>query len=495
MRVNFDFWRKHVLYSILLGYGVFANVGLILALTGQFQAAYLRLFSILVLIASWKTIANHLRLAVRLPQFMGSGRVLAASLFRENAFPKALTVLWLAVNLFIVFVPITGTDAKVYHVPIIFDVISTGQANFRPDIRYYHELPILAEIFYAVPTAIFNETAAPFVFQVLMYGALFLFILLFHNFLAQRLRHKFLAAASPLFLLSLFDLQREIFHGGYIDVFVFLFGLASTLLLLENTTRPELRRRELWLSAVLASIAVSMKYIALFFLAVNCIFLTVRFLRERTGIWALLKIAAIYLLIVFAVSGYWYIRNVFWFGNPVYPMFSSEEFRTSVGWFAMARTPLNFVLFPFYRFGSWFSDPLETSSHLVVFGYFALLYLLLAVFIFIRKHIGMAALLLFAFIELYLAFAFFTTHQIRFMLPALLMLGPLLALLLDRLYCLARERFGDRNYQRLTKVSMASANIFFLLMFLANFHYFHIRFLYTGGIYTREQYIGSIGSQ
>lgn len=481
---------KRAVYPVLIGYAVFANAGLILALAGLFNPAALRITFFAALLFSARTILSHIRVFARL----NFARQNLGGPFAEYPFWKGLIALWLFINLFIVFVPITGWDARDYHLPIINDIIAKGRADFTTAIPSYHYLPVLAEIFYAVPIAVFGEAGAPYVFQFLMYSVLPLLAALVYDFLRDRLADRRLALAAPLLILSLFDFQREIMHAGYIDVLVFVFAVASTLLLIEAAAERRIRAGELVLSAVFLGVALSMKYLALFSLATNGILLVVFSWRSRYGIGWLVRRGSVYVLILAAIAGYWYVRNAVWFANPVYPMFSSSEFTGAVENLIAERTPLNFLAFPFARFGRWFFDPDETSSRLVPLAYFGALYVLLPLALALRRRLRAAEVFLLLAVGLWLFFSFLTSHQIRFLLPAVLLLVPLLVLLTDGILEAIRER-RVRVGSALRRLTAGVLGVLFIATFLGNFHYFQIRFLYAFGIYTEEQYIGSIGSQ
>lgn len=488
---------RQSIYSLMVGYGFLAFTGFLLALFGFFYAFYLRFVFLLVFISSAETVASHLKFLIYIVRTRSLHQVLAflKALFRENTLLKVIIALWLLANLIIVFVPITATDTLAYHLPIMFDIITKGKATFSPGFRYYDTIPVLVEILYAVPMVVFHNMTAPFVFQVLQYGVLALFLLLFHDFLRNRVTHKILLPAASILVLSLFNFQREIMHGGYIDVFIFLFGMASTLLILDNTEKTKINRSEFYLSAVMVGLALNMKYLGFFFLILNYAIFGIYSLVKKTPFIAILKDVTRYSLIVIPIAGYWYVRNFFWYGNPVYPMFSDPEFSHSIGWLIIDRTPLNFLIFPFYRFAARFNDPKNSSSELLVFIYFALVYALFLFFIKMKKRPPLITVLMFLFLEAYLGFSFLFSHQIRFMLPVLLMLPLLLVLLIDEVGSFIKYRAGQYAGICIRKLSLGALYAFALFVFFGNFHYFHVKFLYALGVYVEPYYIIKLGSQ
>ena len=508
---------RRVGYRILIGYGLFGLIGLATALAGFFSAPYLRSAAVLVVVLSLPAIRQQisfLRGAFALKRIARWGRAATG-----HHFLACVIVLWLVLNLSVVFVPVTGWDALDYHLPIITDLIREGHITFSPDIPRYADFPVLAEITYAVPMVIFGNTpapdtpsvfppdaplrsrihllngeAAPFVFQVMQYGALVLFLLLVYDFLRRRIKNGIFIFMPLLLILGMFDLQREVMHGGYIDVVMFLFGLASTLLLIDAVIDRRMSWRVVAISAALVGFALAMKYLALFFLAINAVFFVIAARRMQGGFIYFTRRAALYLVIAAAIAGFWYAKNLIWFGNPVYPMFSDGQFESAVGTFVVPRTVGNFFTFPFIVFGQRFVNPDETASRLVVFGCFLLLYVLMALALLFRRS-GTPSMLLLLFTFAYLLFSFAMTHQIRFLLPVLMAMPLALAFLADDLVAYIGERWGagvKGNFLRLTHIAIALVAV---VLILGNIHYFALRLSYATGILSRDQYIGEIGWQ
>ena len=521
MRVDASTGPKRFVYRIFLGYGIFGIFGLLLGLAGLFNAFFLRLFAIIVILASFGTIAAHVRVfAGHVISPLSALASFKRGIFGKHRALKFITVLWLFVNFFIVFVPVTGWDALNYHLPIIANLIEEGRLTFTPAIQYYQRYPVFAEIIYAVPMVIFGNTfapgtpsafppemplgervgifnagAAPFVFQLLQYGMLLLLLVLIYDFLKQRVENKFLLYAVPIFILAISDLQREVMHGGYVDIFVFGFGLAGLFLVLENILAEKINFTELYIAAVLFGMALAMKYTTLLILAIAGLLLVTALFRAGAGVKAAVRHLSAYAAIISLIAGFWYAKNFIWFGNPVYPIFSDSEFARIVGWFIVERTPVNFFLFPFYVFGQWFVNPDETSSRLIVLGYFILVYALLVFLLAWRRTLTVLEACLLFFIEMYLLFSFIFSHQIRFMLPALVLLVIFLVLLADRLYTLIKLRFGERLYYILGRISYAGLVALSLALLLGYIHYFRVRFNYITGNYTEAEYIADIGWQ
>ena len=142
------------------------------------------------------------------------------------------------------------------------------------------------------------------------------------------------------------------------------------------------------MSAIFLGVALSIKYLALFFALSNALFLVVLFYIHRIPFKEISSYILRYALIVVLIAGFWYVKNTVNFSNPVYPMFSSQSFVNNVGTFIMPRNIVNFIKFPFVRYGNLFFSADESSSRLVVLGYYILLYLLSFLLIILRNQLA-----------------------------------------------------------------------------------------------------------
>ncbi len=486
---------KDATYSVILGYGLWGILGFALALAGLFEKTYLYALALLILFLQRKIIASQFGLLLEWKSFLSRIKLYTREIFSENRYLKLLIVVWIFINFFIVFVPVTGYDTKAYHLPIISEMVAQGRVAFDPASPFFNWRAILVETIYAIPIVLFGDSLDPYVFQILQYSALILFLVLLYEFTKPFLKNRFFGIVPILFLLSTMDFQREIMHGGYIDVFVYLFGITSVLLVIESCLSAEIQNKKLSLSAVLLGVALSSKSIALFFALINGLFLTFLFVKNKLSFPRIAGYFMKYSAVALAISGFWYVKNFFLYGNPVYPIFSMPEMQADIARFIMERDFVNFLFFPFYRFGQWFISDIESSSRLVVLAYFALLYVLILFFIARKRIVTVAEVLIFVFIEIYLLLSFYFSHEIRFMLPVLIMIPPLLAVLLDKLFIEIEIMFGQEFKNKAFRIFQGACVFAFTVLFLGNIHYFKVRFLYITSYYSKAEYVLNIGFQ
>ncbi len=494
LRVSFASPTKRFAYALLLGYGAFGITGFVCAWFGVFRAPYLWAFVGVIVLVSSRRIREHARVLFS----SGNRSILLRHIkewFSENRWLKILAVTWVVINISLVFVPLTGHDTLDYHFPVMQDLVKTGKLTFTGAVPSYKFFPVLAEIIYAVPIVLFHETTAPFVFQFLQYIAFVILLMLIYAFVRSRVTYAFLAPVAVLLTLSLMDLEREVMHGGYIDVMVMLFGTASTLLLIDYATDRSLGPRELMLSAILLGVALSMKYSALMFALVNVLFLCVGMFLRKSSFKNFLRGGAWYGIVALLISGFWYLKNTLFFGSPVYPMFSDMGFGASVNSFILPRTFLNFFAFPFFAFGQWFVSDRESSSRLIVLIYFVATYLSLLFLLVRREKITRVTWFLLCYVEFFLVFLFLTSHQVRFLLPPVIALPPLLGLLGESMLNMSLRKKNDSQKSKALRWMRKLSLVAFLILFIGNFHYFQIKFQYLTGSYTKAEYIKEIGGQ
>ncbi|TSC67872.1 MAG: hypothetical protein CEO19_19 [Parcubacteria group bacterium Gr01-1014_73] len=304
LRVELETTTERIAYSIIGGLGTTGAIGLFLAAFGIFTApAIWSVFIVIALLAS-KIIAGDIGTIKRI---LGGGIWFwLKKIFTGATFLKIIIVVWLTTNLLIAFVPLTGHDTLDYHLPIIQDLISSERLTFNQEIELY--LPILGEIIYAIPVAAFGETAAPYVFQIIQFSILILFAAIIFAFTKHWTKTTFLPAAAVIALLAIMPLEREVLHGGYIDVLGFIFSISSLFLVINNVFGGKFSRRQIIFAALLAGFAASVKYTSLFFVGVESIIL----------VWKWRKELIIYLLVAGAAMSPWYVKNAVIFGNPVY---------------------------------------------------------------------------------------------------------------------------------------------------------------------------------
>jgi hypothetical protein len=513
LRVSFDSALERGAYAIITGLGVWGLVGFALAVFGLFTQALLSAAAVLVLILARRDIAAHIR-ALRSFCAPGGAQRAKAYFLSHTGF-KLLILVWLATNAALIFVPLTGHDTLDYHYTII-DGIARNR-GLAPGLSLT-PIPFFGEIVYAVPTALFSDTGTltsgpgernaidgPFAFQLVQWSTMPLLLMVLYGAARRFLRQSFLPFVLVLFVLSLMDLWREVFHGGYIDMLAYLFGAASVLVLfrVSAASRENNKLRDIRCPAVLSAVtlagillgfALAVKYHALFFALAGGALLLAALRSERLSLRAARQTLLVFVLAALLIPSFWYLKNTFTYGNPIYPMFSDSQATNDVSNFLADRSVKNFFAFPYIRYAGWFTSEYESSSRLITFGYFILFALLAPITLLLQKRWSRPTVLaIFLFLALY-TMTFLTSHQHRFLLPSQVFLAFALTFLIDeRFSWLATRRF--RIYPLVRRLAPILLSLVFFVVFLGNIHYFYVRWQYMLGILDTQGYIADIGSQ
>lgn len=483
-KISFIRPAKQIAYSLLVGYATFTFLGFMLSVFGFFSKTNLIVCVAIVLFLNYERIWKDITATKNL----GASKLSKAirNFFHKEKFLKLLVVLWLCSNFIIIFVPLTGGDALTYHIPMMADIIKNGKIVAPiANIADYGYFPAFVEISYAIPTLLFNNTHYPFIFQVLQFASLLLTIFLAVDFTYDRVKEKSLVWILVLAILSIFDLQQVVMDGGYIDSFVTLLGIASTLLTIE-AVEGEFDSSKFYLGAFILGIAISSKYTSLFFIPIN---LFIIFLKNNPFKKLNIKRILAYLSLAFVVSAYWYIRNFIELGNPIFPLFSNKIFGSTIHVFQLERTFLNFIIFPIRLFAEHFFYAWGAYNKLIISIYYIFIYIGIIV-LFIKKKFNRIMLSLLIATETYLFFVFMESHLSRYALPSTIFATILLFFLIDKIYGLVIIKYPT-NHRKIFLLGYVLACVIFIMMLGGNYLYFREKFYFVFGKYSEDQYISS----
>lgn len=207
-------------------------------------------------------------------------------------------------------VPPWAYDALMYHLPGPLKILETGGFSPHPD-NWYVNGPFSIELLFAVGLAFRDDILPKLIHWI--YGALYL---LGTMAFAERWFGRRVAWLAGLVLLGI-PILPMLAGFAYIDLgwatYEFL-GLAALL-----TWRLEDDRRWLPLGGLAIGLALSSKYLGLMGLATFGI-LFFMIAPWRKGFPAVLR-AGLQAIWPMLVALPWYVRNLIWFGNPVFPLY------------------------------------------------------------------------------------------------------------------------------------------------------------------------------
>jgi 4-amino-4-deoxy-L-arabinose transferase-like glycosyltransferase len=243
-------------------------------------------------------------------------RVDLLSLWRDLhalAFPiteqfDRILAIFVALSLVVAFLfaltPPTAWDAQTYHLVEAKQALTRGHIAAPPNILYF-SFPSLVEMLFLAGMVLKGDIASQlihFAFLLLTLGALYALALRFFNPRIAWLSCAILVAVPSLLTVATY---------AYVDLALVFYALASLYAALVGRERGEAR----WfaLAGAFAGLAMGVKYTAVIvpIALVAVLLLSPRSRRPR------LLISFLSFAILFAAP--WYLRNLVFTGNPVYP--------------------------------------------------------------------------------------------------------------------------------------------------------------------------------
>lgn len=203
------------------------------------------------------------------------------------------------------------SDEMAYHFISPAQLASLETWRFNGD--FYPNLPQVFDLFFVLTFALSKTYALARLthFAILTTAMMLAF---------GSLKRHFGRFPAYFFVLAFFSLPQALAQTatlGFVDVATYSFMLIGLMFLIEfflNVTQTTLS-----LSAIFWGLALGTKYTALSAFASTLLattFLTVRKIRLR-------HIAQFFLLLLL-FGGYWYLKNLIFYGNPVYPLFGGQ---------------------------------------------------------------------------------------------------------------------------------------------------------------------------
>lgn len=262
----------------------------------------------------------------------------------------------------------------------------------------------------------------------------------------------------------------------YVDVALALFSLLALISMLRWIETQ--RAGWLALSGIFCGTCLSVKYLgAIPVFSVGLIFLSQK-IKQKSPTSLFLRDFFILASCILAFSGYWYIRNYFQFGNPVYPYFydifksGDPAIHHDYDTVGISKTILNFLQLPWLitmhpQLFEGYGDQLG-PAYLAFFPAILLSW----------ASIPWASLILFVSV-FYIVAWFFLGQILRFLFPAL----PGLAIL----FSIALSRFSDKKRVDNALKGLVGG----ILLFQTVLSVYHYRFAYPVvlGFESKEKYL------
>jgi hypothetical protein len=215
-------------------------------------------------------------------------------------------------------VPPVSRDALTHHLYIPKLYIQHGGIFEIPALKFSY-YPMNLDLLYMIPLYFKNDIAPKFIHFTFALATAFLI----YRYLSRRINQSYALLGSLLFLSIPVIIRLS--STVYVDLGLVFFLFASQLYI-YRWIESGFRIKYLVFSAVFCGLGLGTKYnglIGLFLLSLFIPFVYARYHSSRAS-YTVKSIfyGAVFTLIALMVFSPWMIRNVFWTGNPVYPLYN-----------------------------------------------------------------------------------------------------------------------------------------------------------------------------
>lgn len=402
---------------LFAGYGSLGYILIILGLAGFFyQKVIIGVLAATILLTCGDTL-YYIRALPAVPKFIFK------VLQKDPLFVLQLAIIAaVLMSLYLTsMLPPYASDEIAYHMPEAKLIAESHHFYLNLGGHYFYgNIPKLVEVLFALGITLFGYALAHllhFVFLLAFLataggligrlygyrsGTLFVFLLVFYNELVWNASVGFVDAAAVGLEVS---------------------GLLYALNWLENR-----RRRSFLYSALLFGIAMSIKYSPLATLGFSLLVILLDLVVKRFSLKNITRMLLPFIIILFLFGGFFYLKNIVLYGNPFYPLYFGHR---GVGEQAYLGLVNAIQQFGPKSFGNFIRTPFNfyTFNQIYVFLGFCIFPLVLTV----REH-RRFNILLFSYILTYWLYWFFlATHQIRFLMPAVIAILCAAAIFLGKL--------------------------------------------------------------
>ncbi len=306
--VTFAGNAEEVAFSVFLGTGLVALAILGFGLAGLLTPLPIAALLVVFLMLSYREIGRGLQLIREASRFMltTKSRLLVALLFG----------ILFGILLLRTLTPPHAFDDAIYHLSATQAFVQKGRVYPLLD-NSAGNMSFLIQMFYAVCLLAKADIAAKLICLFLAFTC----SLSLYSFGARFFSRRTGALAALVFFAA--GMVTEVAVTSRIDVSLAALLWASTYaLILFFHTREQ---GWLYLSALFAGFALGVKYTAgLWLLLLGFMFLIESLLKRDSSILKILQRGLLYSLMVVAVASPWFVKNWFWFHNPVYPFMTGE---------------------------------------------------------------------------------------------------------------------------------------------------------------------------
>jgi hypothetical protein len=410
LRLRYTSLLDLVTFVVGLGFACFIGLGFFLGAVGLLTPPVILGALLGLTVIGLISLRRSRQLIVPLPQ--------PASSFPGHPLVQRLGQIFLAiligVNLIGALAPEVIWDAHSYHLNLAQQWLTAGSLVHVP-YNFYSTWPLNLSILYALEMGVIRDSALP---QLTHFALGVLSLLLIYNYL--RPRYGKLAAILGGVVFYSIPVMSWLSTTAISDLGIAYFTLAAVVACLRWIESEE--RAWLILAAIETGLAMGAKLTGLFTLAVLILAIVYIGFVRRTAVRRIVAQGALAAAIALALAAPWYLKSYLQTGNPIFPfgytVFGGTNWTDRVntsflaqqfGYGGVRRTLFDYLLLPLR---------LLIPQHNPYEGPLSWMFLAGVVWGIVQRHnrtiryLAVYALITFGF------WMFFTTQQVRMLLPA-----------------------------------------------------------------------------
>lgn len=306
------------------------------------------------------------------------------------------------------------SDELNYHLPQAQEIVDSHHVDVMFGGHFFYgNIPKMMEILYAAAISISSYQLA----HLTHYAFLLAFIAIIYGVMKKLFEERTAVLVS--ILLLMYDDLTWNMTSGFVDGAAFVMEIAGLLLTLTYLQLKTKKESEFLLySGITFGIAATIKYsvfITIFYVGM----LLLPYLKKE---WKNIVIPAVLL------GGFWYLKNLFIFGNPFYPLYLGHKGVTPEAYQGLMNAIQQFVPRDWPHFVSKIRYFAELARLPVLISFLA------APLVLLVNKARQFNFLLFVYSASYLGYWFLLgTHQLRFIAPAAMAALILLGIILGRI--------------------------------------------------------------
>jgi hypothetical protein len=443
---------EFLLLAILIGMGLLATGISLLGLLNILDKYYVFIYFCILSIILWRKLhidPSLFRFKPRYEHRVGY----------FDFFLYTMIFVLLLISFMQTFTPAWDYDALMYHLEIPKQFINHGGIYFDKDI-VRSAYPMLSQMLFSIGL-IFQLESLPrlinFTYSLLWLGSVYAFSIRF--FVNPKIA---LLAIGILVGTPSFAFWSNWAGGDFAWVVYEFWSIYALILCFGSKTKNY--GKWVALSGLMAGYAASTKYLSLVSFLIVLFLLLIYLLRNKIEIGNFLKIVFIFGLSAGAVMSLWYLRNIFWTGNPVYPLvwggpgwepLEEKIWNDYVYSFGMPKTLLNVLLLPIhmYTYQSHFATTPVEIFHPILW--------LAVIFPLLRVSQSSELKMTQIYVFLYILYWVLSAHVIRFTLPFSAFLAVFAAVVVEN-FAISIKRI---NIMPILKAGFVGTLLFYSLFY------------------------------